>query len=106
MSPRLENIVVNGASRHRIRKGILIRRSDATTVDGRVRDSIIQRAKQQLSQNTHLQSFSLEVSSVHPSLLHLVTPFLPIYSINQRNIFIQRLSNALKILIQAAAEQQ
>src|SRR5437763_3716307 len=104
MSPRLENVVVNGASRHRMRKGILLIRNDAQAADTTMRDAIVQCAKRAIAQNEHFRDFTLEISASHSCLVHITTPFLPVYTMNQRNVFTQRLSNVMKIVIQAAKE--
>lgn len=104
MSPVLKNIAINGASRHRMRKGFLLVRQDGSTVESQLRAQILNTARQKmLAERPRLVEFLYEASATDPHLVEIVTPFHPVYTVNQRNVYIQKLA-AATLYLQTTAE--
>lgn len=99
----LQKIVLNGASRHRLNKGFILVRDASHPVDSRVRDTIVSAVNQRLAQQTDLTGFTAEARPSHPSLVGLITPFLPIYTVQQRDAFINSLAKVTFYLLQETA---
>src|SRR5689334_868413 len=98
MSPTLQRTVLNGASRHRLNKGFIMVRDAFHPVDSKLRDMTVNAVNQRLAQQPDLMGFSAEARPTHPSLVGLITPFLPIYTVQQRDTFINSLANATSYL--------
>jgi hypothetical protein len=60
-------------------------------------------AEQKIQERPALVDFKVEISATHHAVLHVETPFLPLYTLRQRNIFILLLVAATDCLQQAAA---
>ncbi len=101
MPPTLTRAVLNGASRHRLNKGFILVRDARYPVDVPKRDEIIRTVNQSLAQLSELAGFTVEARPAHPSLIGLVTPFLPVYNVSQRDAFVNRLAAATIHLMQA-----
>src|SRR2546425_3649408 len=102
MSPILQHTVLNGASRHCLHKGFLLVKNDGQPVDVGLRDKVVDSVKRKLAQNARIADFQIKAQSSHVSLLHLITPFTPMYNVKQRNVFIQKLANAAQCLLESA----
>ncbi len=95
MAPVLRNVTINGASRHRMRKGFLLVNQDGSMIEKQRRDQIIGTARQRMiSERPPLTEFMFEASTTDPSLVEIVTPFHPVYTVNQRNAYIQKITTA------------
>lgn len=104
MSPVLQNVTINGASRHRMRKGFLLVRQDGSMLENQVRSQIISAARQkELLERPLLADFMFEVSATDPNVVEIVTPFHSVYTVNQRNAYIQKIATAT-LYLQKAAE--
>ena len=102
MPPVLQNLIPNGASRHRLRKGFLLMRNDGGVLDTQLRSNIVRVAKNSMAQKATLAEFALNTPVTEPSLVEIVTPFHPIYTCKQRNVFMQSIATATSCLTQAA----
>lgn len=103
MSPVLKNVTVNGASRHRMRKGFLLVRQDGSVVENQTRGQVISAARQMVLERPALKEFMFEASSTDASLVEIITPFHSVYTVNQRNAYIQKIATAT-LYLQKAAE--
>lgn len=104
MSPVLQNVTVNGASRHRMRKGFLLVRQDGSVIENQLRNQIISTAGQKMVlERPLLAEFLFEASASDPNLVEIVTPFHPVYTVNQRNAYIQKITSAT-LYLQRTAE--
>src|SRR3989442_3274034 len=104
MSPVLQNVTINGASRHRMRKGFLLVRQDGSAIENQIRGQIIGAARQKMVlERPVLSEFMFEASATDPSLVEIVTPFHPVYTVNQRNAYIQKIATAT-LYLQKTAE--
>jgi hypothetical protein len=102
MPPRLEKVIINGSSRHRLYKGFLLLDSNGCLVDAAVGERIVEDAHKKLQERFALTGFTLERLSDHPAVIHVMTPFLPLYTVKQRTLFILRLVAATSCLLEAA----
>jgi hypothetical protein len=112
MSPKLEKVVINGASRHSLSKGYLLVDAENCLVDSQVSEKVLLSARQGLAERATFTGFTINYTPTsaypavltHPAVLYITTPFLPVYTVKQRNAFIQRVVNATMCLQQAAAK--
>ncbi|HEY0757621.1 MAG TPA: glutamate-cysteine ligase family protein [Ktedonobacteraceae bacterium] len=105
MSPVLQNVTMNGASRHRMRKGFLLVRQDGGMIENQRRDQVINTARQNMHlDRPALAEFMFEASSADPNVVEITTPFHPVYTVNQRNVYIQKIAHATLYLQQAAQD--
>jgi len=102
MTPTLDEVILNGASRHRLDKGFILLGDGRRSVNASARDQIIRATNQALAAHPDLSGFVVETRPAHVSLIGLTTPFLPVYDVAQRDAFITRLATATGILIQVA----
>lgn len=102
MTPTLNKVILNGASRHRLGKGFILIDDGRRSVDVGARDQIVRATNQALATHPDLSGFAMETRPAHVSLVGLTTPFLPVYDVAQRDEFINRLATATGILIQVA----
>jgi hypothetical protein len=101
MPPRLEKVVINGSSRHRLYKGFLLLDSNGYLIDAALSERIVEDAHEKLLERVALAGFTLEKLSDHPAVVHIMTPFLPLYTVKQRNLFMLRLIAATNCLLEA-----
>lgn len=99
----LEQVIFDGASRHRLSKGFIVLHSDYSEGSATLRERLLAMTNGALAAQPGLTGFVAEARPEHPSLIGLRTPFLPVYGIAQRDSFIIRLEKATRCLIQAAA---
>jgi hypothetical protein len=104
MPPKLEKVVINGSSRHRLYKGFLLLDNNGYPVNEALSKHIEEDAQQRLQQRLALAGFTLERLSDHPAVIHMMTPFLPLFTVKQRTLFILRLVAATSCLLEAAEE--
>src|SRR6266545_6982448 len=102
MSPKLEKVVINGSSRHRLYKGFLLLDSNGYLANEALSKRIEEDAQQKLLLRLALTGFTLERLSDHPAVMHVMTPFLPLFTVKQRTLFILRLVAATSCLLEAA----
>jgi len=100
MTPTLNKVILNGASRHRLDKGFILIGDGRRSVDANARDQIIRATNQALATHPNLSGFVVKARPTHISLVGLTTPFLPVYDVVHRDEFINRLARATGILIQ------
>lgn len=105
MSPRLEKIVVNGSSRYRLYKGYLLLNHAGDLVAQKQAERIVAEAQKRLQERQALMNFTLESSAGQPAVIHLRTPWLALYSVRQRDIFLLRLVAATSCLMEAADQE-
>lgn len=96
MIPTLQKVILNGASRHCLKKGFIL--VGDQPVDTVMRDRIVQAANKMLSNQIDLPGFVVETRPTHISLIGLTTPFLPIYDVSHRDFFFVGLAKAVGIL--------
>jgi gamma-glutamyl:cysteine ligase YbdK (ATP-grasp superfamily) len=107
MSPVLQNVTINGASRHRMRKGFLLVRQDGKALENQARSQLISSARQKMiSDRPALSEFMFEASATDPNVVEIVTPFHPVYTVNQRNVYIQKIAHATLYLQKVAEAAQ
>lgn len=104
MPPKLEKAVINGSSRHRLYKGFLLLDSNGYLANEALSKRIEEDARQRLRQRLALTGFTFERLSDHPAVMHVMTPFLPLFTVKQRTLFILRLVAATSCLLEAAEE--
>jgi hypothetical protein len=104
MPPKLEKVIINGSSRHRLYKGFLLLDSNGYLANEALSKRIEEDARQRLLQRLALTGFTLERLSDHPAVIHVTTPFLPLFTVKQRTLFILRLVAATSCLLEAAEE--
>ncbi len=104
MTPTLNRVILNGASRHRLDKGFILMGDGRRPVDASARDQIIRVTNQALSARPNLSGFIAKARSAHASLIGLATPFLPVYDVAHRDAFIACLATATGILIRSARQ--
>jgi cold shock CspA family protein len=104
MSPLLHQIVLNGASRHRLDKGFFLVGSTDQAISAPLREHIMQRTRSRMALQPGLEGFRVAPRPAHTSLVSIITPFLPVYSVQQRTIFIEKLATAVRCLLESADE--
>src|SRR5690242_3580323 len=104
MPPKLEKVVINGSSRHRLYKGFLLLDSYGYLAHEDLCKRVEEDARQRLEQRSALTGFTLEKLSDHPAVMHVTTPFLSLVTVKQRTLFILRLAAATSCLLEAAEE--
>ena len=109
MLPKLNQVVLNGASRHRLRKGFLLINDNndpfgvaPRQVAARSGEDVAAGCNQFLAGQTELSGFQVEANSHHPTLLELSTPLLPVYDVATRTQFIRYLAKAIGVLMRQA----
>lgn len=105
MPPKLEKIVVNGNSRYRLYKGFLLLNSAGDLATQGQADRILAETQKRLQERRALANFTLERSADQPAVIHLRTPWLALYSVKQRDIFLLRLVAATTCCIEAADQE-
>ena len=98
MVPKLQKVILNGASRHCLKKGFILV-GDEGQIDLKIREKIIQGVNKILANQPDLANFVVETRPAHVSLISLNTPFLPVYDVSHRDDFINRLAKATTVLI-------
>lgn len=106
MQPELRGFVIDGASRHSIQKGFLLLKADLQLAEEEKCALVLNRAAQRLAGESSLAGYAIKGSRLHPACLRLETPFLPVYTVAQRDLFVQRLAKASSILLQCTRERQ
>lgn len=102
MAPTLNQIILNGASRHRLNKGFMLVGDGRRPVEVASRDEVVRAVNQQMAGQEYLRGFGAEGRAEHPSLVGLVTPFLHVYDPPSREAFINKLATGTNYLRQAA----
>lgn len=102
MSPVLRNIVLNGASRHRLSKGFLLLQNDGLPVSVDVRQKILDESNRYFQSQASFIGFTTEARPGASSVIGLVTPFMTVYTPKNRDTFINTLQKAVSILLQIA----
>ena len=100
MSPVLSNIVMNGASRHRLSKGFLLLKKTTQPVSDGERHRLVTELNRYLENQPSFTGFSLEARSGSTCEIGLATPFLPVHTADERDDFIHKLSQAISVLLQ------
>lgn len=104
MLPRLGEFIANGASRHRLRKGLILISKDAGRKVGfEERSRLVEQVKQINASQEALAGYTIEADEAQPSVIHVVTPLSPVHTRQHRDAFILKLAQALSAVIQAAA---
>lgn len=108
MSPvvQKERSILDGPSRHRIQKGLLLLHAAGRPLDRSIQQSVTSRANQVLSADRDLRDFCIKADEQQMNLIAIVTPFHPVYTVNQRSILMQKLANVVKTLSQVARQAQ
>jgi len=103
MPPQLGEIIEDGPSRHRLRKGLIMvsrdRRREATREE---QERIAAHAMQIFAGQAALSGYTVEADPAHPALLTIVTPFAAVHTPVHRDIFFQQLGQALSAVLGAA----
>ena len=102
MSPALRNVILNGASRHRLSKGFLLLQQDGQHVMPGIRQKFIDRANRYLLKQESLIGFTVAARFGSDCVIGLATPFLPVYTPSERDSFINKLHFGISILLQIA----
>ena len=110
MPPHLAKITLNGASRHRLRKGFILLDEHWTLVDAVTSRQVIQEAQKKIEKQGltgwMIEPVPEQPSSEHPAILHLVTPFLPVSTPEQRDQMIKSLAQATAYIVQASEQRK
>lgn len=104
MSPVLRNVVLNGASRHRLSKGFLLLQQNGQPVPAEVRQTFLNETNRYFQSQTGFAGFSAEARPGSPCAIGLVTPFLPVHTPVERDAFINHLYKSTHTLIQIATQ--
>lgn len=102
MSPLLRSVVLNGASRHRLSKGFLLLQSNGQPVTIDIRQKILDESNRYFKTQAGFVGFTTESRPNASSVIGLVTPFMPVYTPKNRDVFITTLQKAVGILLQIA----
>ena len=106
MSPVLRNIVLNGASRHRLSKGFLLLQKTTQPVTEGERHRLVTELNRYFQTQPNFAGFSLEARSGSTCEIGLATPFLPVHTADERDEFIHKLSQAVSVLLQNSERYQ
>src|SRR5258708_3516901 len=99
--PPLRGLVLNGGSRHRLRKGFLLRNSAGIEKNWNQTRALLDSAGRSLREHCELEHFELAGTENHPGVVMLVTPFLPVYTFEHREEFCRHISKAILLLSEA-----
>jgi hypothetical protein len=107
--PKLNQILLNGASRHRLRKGFILFEDRAESLRPGFQpqiatggEEVAASCNEYFAAQPELRGFRVETNSQQPALLELITPLLPVYDATTRTIFMQRLAQAIAHLLRQA----
>ena len=93
-------IILNGASRHKLRKGfILVSKDCKKHANNSERDRIAERTQQIIDQNNELHGFRIESESHFDTAISVETPFLYVYNLSHRDMFFAKLQTAVECLL-------
>lgn len=106
MSPVLQKAVLDGASRHRLSKGFLLLGKSGHGVDEQLQRKVSSAANNALSGDRVLRDFVVKMDAQNPSLVTVVTPFHQVYTVKQRNIFMQKLARVISLLNEVTTNAQ
>src|ERR1043166_9994146 len=98
----LKTLVLNGASRHRLRKGFFLRNTTGPEKAWNRTHLILEAGSRSLRAHQELQHFRLEGSEKHPGVVTLLTPWMPVYTFEHREEFCRRVAKAARLLSEAA----
>jgi CspA family cold shock protein len=104
MSPILRSLVLNGASRHKISKGFLLLKQDGQSVETEVRQKLLDEANRYFQSKPEFSKFFAEARTGSSCTIGLATPFLPVYTLEDRENFIVSLHKAINILMQVSSQ--
>jgi uncharacterized lipoprotein YajG len=91
-------IILNGASRHKLRKGfILVSKDCRRHANNCDRDRIAELTQQIIDQKTELQGFRIEPDPLCEAVISVNTPFLHVYDVSHRDIFFAKLQIAVGV---------
>jgi hypothetical protein len=103
MSLQLMEVISDGPSRHRIRKGLILTSRAGGREPGREeQERIASRAAQSLAAHGADTQCRVEADPSHPALLNLVTPLAAVHTPAHRDVFFARLGRALGAAYAAA----
>jgi len=109
MQPKLNQLVLNGASRHRLRKGFILFKDQPEPLNPAFQpevagssEAMAANCNRFFADQADLRGFRLEVNSRYPALLELITPLLPVYDGATRSAFMQQLAKATGHLLRQA----
>jgi len=102
MSPVLRNVIMNGASRHRLSKGFLLLQHNGQPVSPDTRQTFVNESNRYFESQASFKGFSTEERPGATCSIGLTTPFLPVHTPDERDTFITCLSKAVSVLLQIA----
>jgi CspA family cold shock protein len=102
MSPVLRNIVLNGASRHRLSKGFLLLQNNGQPVSVDIRQKFLDASNGYFKSQAEFVGFAAEGRTTASSVIGLATPFMPVYTSKDRDTFINSLQRAVSTLLKVA----
>jgi CspA family cold shock protein len=103
MPPRLNEVILNGSTRHSIKKGfILVKENTFDEASQYQRNLILSETKRIVSSIEELKQWNVASDPNHESVVIIETPFLYVHTPTYRDAFIRLLHNAIVILSNAA----
>lgn len=103
MLPKLGEIIEDGPSRHRLRKGLFLVSYDRKRDPSRDEQTrIVTRTNQILARQLTLAGYKVEADIAHASLLSILTPFVPVHTPAHRDVFFRNLGQAIYAVLESA----
>ena len=103
MSIVLRSLVLNGASRHRMSKGFLLLKPDGQPVEIDTRQKFLDEANRYFQPRPEFIGYVVEARPGSACSIGLVTPFLPVYTPEDRESFIVGLHKSINVLMQISS---
>jgi len=102
MPPKLGEIIENGPSRHRLRKGLLLVSRDIKREPSQDEQTRIVTHATKMLTGSGLSNYKVEPDTSHSSLLNIITPFVSVHTPVHRDIFFKQLSKVMHIVLNSA----
>jgi len=106
MQPKIGDFIADGASRHRLRKGVILISADEFRREAtREHQSlVVRRANNLIEARAELEGYTVAIDKGHQAVVYVVTPMSTVHTPVHRQKFFEKLASALICLAQAAAE--
>lgn len=104
MQPQLGEINLDGPSRHKLQKGLILISLDGKRIPNHNEQlRIVDLTNQEMMKQSSLIGFKVTSDSEQPSLVTLATPFLTVHNRDSRDQFFQKLSLGINIATNVSA---
>lgn len=96
--PKLTNVILTGASRHKIKKGFILVSLNNEMLPDFIVEKIIIKANAKIKEHVELNGYAIYKEENSNALLTIHTPFVTVYNAIQRAFFIENLIFCTNIL--------